>query len=118
LSGLGTFGALISYGLVVIASMREYWTADVAHRRWGRIVVPAIGLLVLGWVLYGNIYPIPAAPVRYFPYIALVYFLIAMGFSVAYRRAIAAADVFMRPPTPTPTPTPAVTMAEAPNPAV
>jgi amino acid transporter len=118
LSGLATFGALISYGLVVIASLREYWTADVALRRWDRIGVPAIGLVVLGWVLYGNIYPIPAAPVRYFPYIALVYFLIAMGFSVAYRRAIAAADVFMRPPTPTPTPTPAVTMAEAPNPAV
>jgi amino acid transporter len=114
LSGLGTFGALISYGLVVIASLREYWTEDVARRRWDRIVVPAIGLLVLGWVLYGNIYPIPAAPVRYFPYIALVYFLIAMGFSVAYRRTVAAADVFIRPAAPAP----AVTMAEAPNPAI
>jgi hypothetical protein len=111
---LGTFGALISYGLVVIASLREYWAADVAHRRWDRIVIPAIGLLVLGWVLYGNIYPIPAAPVKYFPYIALVYFLIAMGFSVAYRRTIAAADVFVRPPAPEP----ALTMAEARNPAV
>ena len=114
LSGLGTFGALISYGLVVIASLREYWTADVAQRRWDRIVVPAIGLLVLGWVLYGNIYPIPAAPVKYFPYIALVYFLIVMGFSVAYRRTIVAADVFLGPPAPAP----ALTMAEAPNPAV
>jgi amino acid transporter len=112
LSGLGTFGALISYGLVVIASLREYWTEDVGRRRWDRIVIPAIGLLVLGWVLYGNIYPIPAAPVRYFPYIALVYFLIAMGFSVAYRRTIATEDGFIRPPAPS------VTMAEAPNPAV
>jgi len=114
LSGLGTFGALISYGLVVIASLREYWTVDVAHRRWDRIVVPAIGLLVLGWVLYGNIYPIPAAPVKFFPYIALVYFLIVMGFSVAYRRTTAAADDFLSPPAPAP----ALTMAEAPNPAV
>jgi amino acid transporter len=116
LSGLGTFGALISYGLVVIASLREYWTADVALRRWDRIVVPAIGLLVLGWVLYGNIYPIPAAPVKFFPYIALGYFLIAMGFSVAYRRTIAAADVFIGPPAPAPAPAPI--MAEAPNSAV
>jgi hypothetical protein len=65
-------------------------------------------------VLYGNIYPIPAAPVKYFPYIALVYFLIVMGFSVAYRRTIVAADVFLGPPAPAP----ALTMAEAPNPAV
>jgi amino acid transporter len=112
LSGLATFGALISYGLVVIASLREYWTADVALRRWDRIGVPAIGLVVLGWVLYGNIYPVPAAPVKFFPYIASGYFLIAMGFSVAYRRTIAAGDVFLGSPAPAPS------MAEAPNPAV
>ena len=90
-------------------------TADVALRRWGHIGVPAIGLLVIGWVLYGNIYPVPAAPVKFFPYIALGYFLSVMGFSVAYRRTIAAGDVFLGSPAPG---SAALPVAEAPSTAV
>jgi amino acid transporter len=85
LSGLATFGALISYGLVVIASIKEYWAEDVAARRVLPILVPLIGLAALGWVLYGNIYPVPPAPIRYFPYIALTYFVVTMSFSAVYR---------------------------------
>ncbi|MDX6221444.1 MAG: hypothetical protein QOD91_498 [Frankiales bacterium] len=86
LSGLATFGALISYGLVVIASVKEYWSEDVAARRVLPILVPLIGLAALGWVLYGNIYPVPPAPIKYFPYITLAYFVVTMSFSAVYRR--------------------------------
>jgi len=99
LSGLGTFGALVSYGLVVVASLREYWVEDLADRRWWPAALGLLGLAALGYVLYGNLYPVPPAPVRYFPYLALVYFLVVMGFSVLYRRrtgpvaaTVAAAD--------------------------
>jgi hypothetical protein len=50
------------------------------------ILVPLIGLVALGWVLYGNIYPVPPAPIRYFPYITLTYFVVTMGFSAVYHR--------------------------------
>jgi amino acid transporter len=86
LSGLGTFGALLSYSLVVIASLKEYWSEDIAARRWLPGLVSFIGLGALGYVLYGNIYPVPAAPVKYFPYIAISYFLVAIAFSAIYRR--------------------------------
>jgi amino acid transporter len=88
LSGLATFGALIAYGLVVIASIKDYWAEDVAARRWMPSVLSLIGLVALAWVLYGNVYPVPPSPVRYFPYIALAYFIIAMGFSFFYRKTV------------------------------
>jgi amino acid transporter len=90
LSGLGTFGALVSYGLVVFGSLKSYWAADVTARRWPTIALQLAGLGVLGYVLYGNIYPVPASPVNYFPYITLAYFVVAMSFSALQHRSIKA----------------------------
>jgi amino acid transporter len=116
LSGLGSFGALISYGLVVAAALREYWTADVAARRWSPPVIAVVGLVVLVYVLYGNIYPVPAAPVDYFPYITLAYFIVAVGFSAVFRRITQSRSVQLsaKPLAETPV---ALAAAEVPNPA-
>jgi hypothetical protein len=96
LSGLATFGALVSYGLVVVASVKEYWAEDVAARRPLPALISLAGFAALAYVLYANIYPVPGAPVKYFPYIAIGYFVLTMGGSAAYRAmagAIAPTDV-------------------------
>ena len=86
LSGLGLFGALVCYGLVLIGSLKEYWAADIRDRKWHGIGLPVVGLGILGYVLYGNIWPIQAPPVRYFPYITLAWFVIVMPLSLLTRR--------------------------------
>ncbi len=86
LSGLGTFGALVSYGLVVVGSLRSYWLSDVAERKFHVIILQILGLGVLFYVLYGNIYPVPPSPVNLFPYITLAYFLATMSFSLYYKQ--------------------------------
>jgi len=99
LSGLGTFGALVSYGLVVCGSVKSYWITDVAEHRWVTIAVQFVGLGLLGYVLYGNIYPVPSSPVNYFPYITLTYFILAMSFSALQHRSakgVAVEEVYER----------------------
>jgi amino acid transporter len=86
LSGLGLFGALVCYGLVMIGSLKEYWRADIQTRRWHGIALPLAGLVILGYVLYGNVWPIQAPPVRYYPYIALAWFAIVTPLSLRTRR--------------------------------
>jgi amino acid transporter len=86
LSGLGAFGALIAYGLVVIASLAAYGRADLRERKVLALVLPAVGLLLIGWVLYSSVYPLPAAPVVYFPYVVLAYFLVVLPLSLWHRR--------------------------------
>lgn len=88
LSGMGTFGALVAYGLVLIASLRAYWRKDLATRKLFLLAIPFIGLTIIGYVIYGSVYPAPPAPVSYFPYIVLGYFAVIMTFSLAYRKNI------------------------------
>jgi amino acid transporter len=86
LSGLGFFGAAACYGLVMIGSLREYAATDLRGRRWHRLALPCAGLAILAYVIYGNIWPIQAPPVRYYPYIALAWFILVMPLSLRTRR--------------------------------
>jgi amino acid transporter len=86
MSGLGAFGALIAYGLVVIASLTAYGRADLRERKIFALVVPVIGLVLIGWVLYSSVYPVPAAPVSYFPYVVLAYFAVVMPLALWHRK--------------------------------
>lgn len=87
LSGLASFGAIVTYGIVCVACLKEYWREDIADlkRRWFAVLLPLAGLAALVWVLYGNIYPVPAAPISFFPYIAATFFAAMITFSELYR---------------------------------
>jgi amino acid transporter len=90
LSGLGLFGALVSYGLVLFSSLKEYWAEDLKARKFHPIALQGIGLVALGYVLYGNIWPLQAPPVRYFPYIALGWFVVVTPYSLWHHRRMVA----------------------------
>lgn len=75
---LGTIGVLlilVSYILTNIGAIRFF----VARRLWSwQWIIPVAAILVLGYTLYSNIYPIPAPPANLFPYVALVWLLIGL----------------------------------------
>ena len=86
LSGMGTFGALVAYGLVIIASLVAYWRNDLQTHKWFLLALPVVGLAIIGYIVYGSVYPAPPAPVSYFPYIVLGYFAIVMTYSLTLRK--------------------------------
>jgi amino acid transporter len=93
LSGLGSFGALIAYGLVVTASLVEYGRTDLAQRKVFALALPVVGLVVIGWVLYSSVYPVPPSPVNTFPYIMLAYFAAVLPLSLWHRKRTAPSSV-------------------------
>lgn len=86
LSGMGTFGALVAYGLVIVASLVAYWRKDLQSHKWFLLALPIVGLIIIGYVIYGSVYPAPPAPVSYFPYMVLGYFAIIMTYSLSLRK--------------------------------
>jgi amino acid transporter len=82
---LAAFGFLLAYFMITIA-------APVYLRRRGEltpkyIVVAVVAVLALMVPLIGSFYPLPAVPVRYFPYYFLAYLLVgAAWFTVLHRR--------------------------------
>jgi amino acid transporter len=66
LATIGTLSLLVMYVITNVAAARH-----LVRRSPHQIVVPAAGVLVAGFVLYHNVWPVPAAPYEYFPYLVL-----------------------------------------------
>jgi amino acid transporter len=66
LATIGTLSLLTMYVLTNVAAARH-----LGRRSPWQIVVPAAGVLIAGFVLYHNIWPVPPPPYKYFPYLVL-----------------------------------------------
>ena len=58
------------YVLTNVAAARH-----LGRRSLRQVVAPAGGVLIAGYVLYRNVWPVPAAPYEFFPYLVLGWLL-------------------------------------------
>jgi amino acid transporter len=75
LGTIGVLSLLLTYLVTTIGGMRYF----VKNGKWKGpiLILPILAVIGLGYSLYSNIFPIPAAPFNYFPYIVLGW--IALG---------------------------------------
>jgi amino acid transporter len=75
---LGTIGVsliLVAYILTNVGAIRFFAARRLWRWQW---VIPVLAILVLGYTLYSNIYPVPAPPFNIFPYIALAWLVVGL----------------------------------------
>ena len=70
LATIGVLSLLVMYMLTNVAAARH-----LGRRSPGQVVAPAAGVLIAGFVLYHNVWPIPPAPYEFFPYLVLGWLL-------------------------------------------
>ncbi len=70
LATIGVLSLLVMYVLTNVAA-----AAHLGRRSLGQVVAPACGVLIAGYVLYRNVWPVPAAPYEFFPYLVLGWLL-------------------------------------------
>jgi len=70
LATIGVFSLLVMYMLTNVAAARH-----LGRRSLRQVVAPAGGVLIAGFVLYHNVWPVPPEPYRLFPYLALGWLL-------------------------------------------
>jgi amino acid transporter len=68
LATIGVLSLLVMYMLTNVAAARH-----LGRRSPGQIVAPAAGVLVAGFVLYHNVWPVPPAPYEFFPWLVLAW---------------------------------------------
>jgi amino acid transporter len=66
LATIGVLSLLVMYVLTNVAAARH-----LGRRSLWQIVAPAGGVLIAGFVLYHNVWPVPTAPYEFFPYLVL-----------------------------------------------
>jgi amino acid transporter len=77
---LATLGVLSLLVMYVLTNVAAVWR--LSRRSRFEAVLPIIGTGVAGFVLYHNVWPVPSAPYRYFPYVVLGWLITAMLISV------------------------------------
>jgi amino acid transporter len=90
---LAAFGFIVAYLLVSIAA--PFYIKSLGQLKPGHIVIAAVSVILLMVPTIGSVYPVPPAPVKYFPYMFAAYFIIG-GIWIAYqnRRLVIASRGF------------------------
>jgi amino acid transporter len=70
LATIGTLSLLVMYVLTNVAAARH-----LGRRSPWQVVAPAGGVLIAGFVLYHNVWPVPPEPYEFFPYLVLGWLL-------------------------------------------
>jgi amino acid transporter len=81
LATIGTLSLLVMYILTNVAAVPR--TRHLGRRSSVQLVTPAAGVLIAGFVLYHNIWPVPPAPYRFLPYLVLGWLLAGLALTVA-----------------------------------
>jgi amino acid transporter len=66
LATIGTLSLLVMYVLTNVAA-----ACHLGRRSHWQVLAPAGGVLIAGFVLYHNIWPVPSPPYEYFPYLVV-----------------------------------------------
>lgn len=79
-----TLAIIPVYILTAIACMRYFARDGRAQRSiWKHVVLPVLGIAVLAIPIAGQVYPVPAPPLAYFPYLVVAF--IAVMALIAFR---------------------------------
>jgi amino acid transporter len=74
---LAVYGFLTAYGLVAVALAAHL--SHTGRLTPSKIVLTAAASLGMLLAMLSNLYPVPAAPLNYFPYLYAAYLLLALG---------------------------------------
>ncbi len=80
LGTIGVFLILVAYILTNAGAIRFFVSRRLWTWQWS---IPLLAILVLGYTLYSNLYPVPAPPYNIFPYVALAWLVIGLVFILA-----------------------------------
>ena len=72
-STVATFTVIIAYSMMAVATLSAFWAVDLAQGKFYKSAPPIIGIILLAYTLFVNLYPIPDYPFNILPYIVIAY---------------------------------------------
>jgi amino acid transporter len=72
-----TFGFLVIYLLISIVSPFDLRRVGLMKQR--HVVVSVIGAMLMAFVIFGSVYPVPPYPYNWLPYLFVVYMLVGIA---------------------------------------
>ena len=90
---MAAFGFIVAYALVTVAA--PVWLKRLGEVKPLHWIMAAAAILLLIIPAVGSVYPVPAAPVNYFPYAFLVYMAIGAAWIISQHRTKSADELVL-----------------------
>jgi amino acid transporter len=78
-----TLAILAAYILVALSGMFYFWrergTASVAYNWALDVLLPLVAIAICGYTIYKSVHPLPPSPMKYGPWIALIWLVIGVA---------------------------------------
>ena len=74
---IGVLSLLVAYIVTNVGALRFLFLSRRV-RAW-EAIVPVVALVILGYVIYANVYPVPDFPFNIFPYIVAAWLVLGLG---------------------------------------
>jgi hypothetical protein len=72
----------VAFALAFVGVLLVAYTGQTTVRRW-EIIIPVLGVIVLGCTLFRNIWPLPSGIARWGPSVAIAWFVIGIVWVLA-----------------------------------
>jgi amino acid transporter len=80
---IGTLILLVVYVLATIGMVKlVFFSGDTTVRRW-ELIIPVLGIIVLGYTLFRNIWPLPTGVAWWGPAVTIAWFVVGIAFVLA-----------------------------------
>lgn len=89
---LATVAVIIAYGMTSVAAAMYFWKEDIAKRHYHQFIPLVVAVPLLAYTFYSQIFPVPPAPLRYWPYVMLVFLGIGVGILYVQRKQVVTRD--------------------------
>ena len=86
-STVATFTVIIAYTMMAAATLSRFAAEDRANGKLYLLAPPVIGIVLLAYTLFVNIYPVPNYPFNILPYIVIAYMALGFVVLIATRRS-------------------------------
>lgn len=76
LGTIGVLSLLLVYLVTQVSAIKLF--SSIGRWKGLQFAIPIVAIILLGYTLWANVYPVPAAPFNYFPYVVLVWIVIGL----------------------------------------
>lgn len=76
LGTIGVLSLLLVYLVTQVSAIKLF--SSIGRWKGLQFAIPIVAIILLAYTLWANVYPVPAAPFNYFPYVVLVWIVIGL----------------------------------------
>jgi amino acid transporter len=92
-STIATLTAIVAYGMMAAAAFQRFVQQDIRDKKLYLSLIPVIGLILLVYTMFVNVYPMPAYPFNILTYVAIAWMVAGGIIAIRLRNSKRQGDI-------------------------